>query len=433
MSKIRQLILLLLVSLYCLQINAQPTQTPYEIVVSPDRPDWTYQTGQKVQFNVQVHHYGNLVPNAEISYEVGPEKMPATMSEKKVLKNGQGTIDAGTLKKPGFLRCIVTINIDGKRYRGIATAGFEPEKIQPTVDNPADFDTFWDQARKELAKVPIDARMTLLPERCTETVNVYHVNLQNTSKDSRIYGILAIPKKEGKYPALLRVPGAGVRPYYGQIDMAEKGIITLEIGIHGIPVTMDAGLYNDLRFGALSGYWNFDMDSRDRFYYKRVYLGCIRANDFLTGLPQYDGKNLAVTGGSQGGALSIITAGLDTRVKWLGAFYPALSDVTGYLHGRAGGWPHYFSDSNLDHNNYQQKLKTIPYYDVVNFARRIKIPGHYMWGFNDETCPPTSMYAAYNMITAAKELSLYQDTGHWTYPEERDQMNNWLLKMLKKE
>jgi len=157
----------------------------------------------------------------------------------------------------------------------------------------------------------------------------------------------------------------------------------------------------------------------------------VRANDFLTSLPQYDGNNLAVTGGSQGGALSIITAGLDSRVKWLGAYYPALSDVTGYLHGRAGGWPHYFAGSNREYNETKQKLATLPYFDVVNFARRVKIPGYYSWGYNDETCPPTSMHAFYNVTNAPKELFLAYDTGHWTYPEQRTRMNDWLLKNLK--
>ena len=69
--------------------------------------------------------------------------------------------------------------------------------------------------------------------------------------------------------------------------------------------------------GPLAGYWNYNLDDKDRYYYKRVYLGCVSANDFITSLPQYDGTNLGVTGGSQGGALSIITAALDTRVKYL--------------------------------------------------------------------------------------------------------------------
>lgn len=415
------------------QTFAQPIERAIKILVAPDREDWTYKTGDKVKFTISVFQNGNLVKNAPVRYEIGLEKMEPVIKESKTAANGTLTVDAGTLKTPGFLRCIAFTNVDGGEYKGLATAGFEPEKIQPTVTNPTDFDAFWDAAKKELAAVPMDAKMTLLPERCTEKVNVYHVNLQNFRPNARLYGILTIPKKEGKYPALLKVPGAGVRPYYGDVAMAEKDIITFEIGIHGVSVIMEPSVYIDLGQGALNGYPAYNLDDKDRFYYKKVYLGCIRANDFLTSLPQYDGTNLAVTGGSQGGALSIITAGIDPRVKWLGAFYPALSDVTGYLNGRAGGWPHYFDKTNLRFNNTKEKLATIGYYDVVNFARRVKVPGYYMWGYNDETCPPTSMYAAYNVTTAPKELKLYLETGHWTYPEEREMMNNWLVSKLKPE
>jgi cephalosporin-C deacetylase len=421
----------ILLLLSFLTLHAQPVKRYVEVIVAVDHEDWTYKTGEKAQFTISVMRNGHLVKNVPVRYEIGLEKLEPTIKQTKTAADGKLTIDGGTMKTPGFLRCIAYATVDGAEYRGLATAGFDPEKIQPTVSNPADFDAFWEAAKKELAAVPVDAKMTLLPERCTANVNVYHVNLQNNRTNVRVYGILSVPKKEGKYPALLRVPGAGVRPYYGDVATAEKGIITLEIGIHGIPVTMDASVYTDMGQGVLNGYPSYNLDDRDKFYYKRVYLGCVRANDFLTSLPQYDGQNLAVTGGSQGGALSIITAGLDPRVKWLGAFYPALSDVTGYLHGRAGGWPHYFDKNGVQLNNTKEKLNTLGYYDVVNFARRVKVPGYYMWGFNDETCPPTSMYAAYNVTTAPKDLKLYLDTGHWTYADEREIMNNWLTDKLK--
>jgi len=428
--KYRILLLNIFLWLSILSIHAQPVRRNIEVIVAPDRDDWTYKVGDKVQFTISVMQNGNLVKNASVRYEVGLEKLDPTMKETKTAASGKITVDAGTLKSPGFLRCVAYANVDGGEYRGLATAGFDPFSIQPTVNNPADFDTFWNTAKQDLAKVPMDAKMTLIPERCTEKVNVYHVNIQNYRVGSRLYGILSVPKKEGKFPALLLVPGAGVRPYYGAVAMAEKEMITLEIGIHGIPVIMEPSVYTDLGQGVLNGYPSYNLDDRDRFFYKRVYMGCVRANDFLTSLPQYDGTNLAVTGGSQGGALSIITAGLDSRVKWLGAFYPALSDVTGYLHGRAGGWPHYFDKGSVAVNNTKEKLATLGYYDVVNFARRVKVPGFYMWGFNDETCPPTSMYSAYNVLSAPKELKLYLDTGHWTYADERDKMNAWLVSKL---
>ena len=411
-------------------VNSQPVEQMIKVVVAPNHPDWLYKTGEPVKFSISVLQYGNPLKNAVVRYSIGPEKMDPVKKDSLALSGGELTVEGGTMRTPGFLRCTVTAFVEGKEYTRSATAGFDPQLIQPTVGNPADFAQFWNKAKADLSGVPIDARMTLIPERCTEKVNVYHVSLQNFRVGTRLYGILCVPKKEGKYPALLTVPGAGVRPYNGNIAMAEKGLITFDIGIHGVPVNMEAGVYTNLGAGPLNGYQNFNLDDRDRFYYKRVYLGCVRANDFISGLPQFDGTNLAVTGGSQGGALSIITAALDPRVKFLAAYYPALSDVTGYLKGRAGGWPHYFDKNNLAFNNKKEKIETTGYYDVVNFARLLKVPGIYTWGFNDEVCPPTSMYAAYNVITAPKSLYLALETGHWTFPEQNEKINNWLLQKL---
>ena len=409
---------------------AQPVERIVKVIVAPDHPDWTYQSGEKANFSVSVRQNGNPLPKVKIKYEVGPEKMEPTKTETLILEKGQKEIDGGTLKNAGFLRCVVTAEVEGKEYRGLATAAFEPTHIAPTTESPRDFIEFWNTAKAEAAKVPLDAKVTLLPERCTETVNVYQVNLQNYREGARLYGIACIPKREGKYPAVLKVPGAGARPYAGDVAMAEKGLITFEIGIHGIPVTLDNSVYANLMAGPLSGYMVYNLDDRDRYYYKRVYLGCLRAVDYLFSLPQFDGKALAVTGGSQGGALSIVTAALDPRVKFLAAYYPALSDLTGYLNGRAGGWPHVFDQKNAASNAKKDKIETSKYYDVVNFARLVNVPGHYSWGFNDETCPPTSMYAAYNVIRAPKELLLAPETGHWTYPEQVEKTNAWLVSKL---
>ena len=416
-----------------MSLLAQPLERLVKVVVAPDHADWTYKTGEPVRFTISVLKHGNPVPGASVTYKIGPELMPATKTETASIANGSLTVAGGTMNVPGFLRCVATVQVDGKEYRGLGTAGFNPADIKPTVITPTDFRAFWDGAKAELAKLPIDARMTLLPERCTEKVNVYHVNLQNWgSGTSRLYGILCVPKGEGKFPALLQVPGAGVRPYGGDIANAERGVVTFQIGIHGIPVNMDPSVYTSLAGGAIQNYPMANLDDRDRYYYKRVYLGCIRAVDFLASLPQVNANRMAVTGGSQGGALSIVTAALDTRIKWLGAFYPALSDMTGHLNGRAGGWPHMFTGSGAEWTNKADKIKTVGYYDVVNFARLLNVPGRYSWGFNDETCPPTSMYAAYNVITAPKSLELFEDTGHWTYPEETEHMTSWLLEQLMK-
>ncbi len=411
---------------------AQPANQLIDVVVAPQHADWKYKANEEIMFSVSVLKAGNPIKDVAIKYEIGMEQMPPTKTGSLVLKNGQQQISGGKISTPGFLRCAITVEVDGTSYRNIATAAIDPEKIAPTTSMPTDFLDFWNKARNESAKILLDTKMTLIPSKCTEKVNVYEVSIRNGSADNRIFGIVSIPTKPGKYPAVLEVPGAGIRPYGGDIATAEAGIITFEIGINGIPVTLDKNIYANLAAGPLRDYWYTNLDDRDRYYYKRVYLGCLKANDFIFSLPQFDGETLAVSGGSQGGALSIITAALDSRVKYLYSFYPALCDLTGYFSGRAGGWPHMFASYNA-FNNKKDKIETSKYYDVVNFARLLKIPGVYSFGYNDEVCPPTSMFAAYNTIAAPKQLFIYENTGHWTYPEQSNKVHDIMLSELLKQ
>lgn len=412
---------------FCNVLVAQPSKEFVNVIVAPDHFNWEYKTGENVKFSITILQNGIPVNGIRLDYFIAPEKMKKGKFGSIILKHGSTIIDGGTMSVPGFLRCTASVEINGKKYSDFATAGFNIYEIRPTTILPKDFTSFWENAKNDLAQIPVEVTITLLPDRCTPNVDVYHVGIKNIY--GKIYGVLCKPKRKGKYPALLHVPGAGVRPYYGNISVAEKGIITLEIGIHGIPQNLDSQVYNDLSSGALSEYWNINMDDKDKYYYKRVYLGCVRAIDYIFSLPEFDGENIAVTGGSQGGALSIVTASLDSRVKYLAAYFPALCDVTGSLGERAGGWPDMFLDG---FTNKKEKIEVSRYYDVVNFARFIKVPGFYSWGFNDDVCSPTSTFSAYNVIEAPKELHIFPNSHHWTYPEGMELGNEWLLKELKR-
>ena len=408
-----------------------------KVVVSPDHRDWTYKVGEAARFSVAVTADSEPIDDVTVTYTVGPDMFPGEKKTAAVPLSGL-TIDAGTMAAPGFLRCIVTTQVAGHSYRGLATAAFSPEQIKPIQVEPPDFDAYWDAGKAELGKVPIDARMTLMPEACTSTVDVYHVSFRTVGPSwspapARIYGILCEPRAPGHYPAILKVPGAGVRPYSGDPGMAAKGVIVLEIGIHGIPVNMGKEVYDELAAGALNGYWFFNFDDKEHFYYRRVYLSCIRANDFLTSRPAWDGKNLVVMGSSQGGQLTIVTAALDPRVTGLSATHPAFCDVSAELNGRAGGWPHPFKDGEDGKPSAQvtpAKIATATYYDTVNFAKRLKVPGYYNWGYNDEVCPPTAAYAAYNVVTAPKTLGVTLELGHSYTTEQYDAISGWVTTFL---
>ncbi len=408
-----------------------------DLAITPTSPSWTYAVGTPASFTVQVRRDGHPLPGVAVTVRCGSEMLPPTTTREFTSGSAPYTLEAGTLQDPGFLRCIATAQHEGRTYRAVGTAGFDPQRIAPTVTDPADFDAFWNEGKARLAAIPLEATRDPLPTYAPAGTIVSHVSFQTVGLDpngtatSRIYGILCEPAAPGKYPALLSVPGAGVRPYRGLIGPCERGIITLQIGIHGLPVTLDPSVYTGLGAGSLSRYFMHNVEDRDRFVYRRVYLSTVRANDFLTSLPNYDGQNLGVVGGSQGGALSIVTAALDPRVRGLSSTYPALADLTGYLRGRAGGWPHFFHPTRPGPKPTPEALATLPYYDVVNFARRLKVPGIFTWGYNDETVPPTSIFSAYNVITAPKTWILALTTGHNTTPEQSLRMEAWMEALLK--
>lgn len=428
MPPLRLLLLLPLLGVAAPAARAQAPDTAVVLSVTPDHADWLYALGDSAHFSVALTRGGRPIPGVRVRVQVGPERMPADRVDTLLLAAGRARV-SGAMRAPGFLRAIATAEVEGRSYTAMATAGFSPEGIEAATPMPPDLMEFWRGAIAEARRVPLESVMTRMPDRSTKDVDVYHVSFQNQRVGSRLYGILSVPTAPGKYPAMLVVPGAGVRPYFPAIGIARRGVIHLAIGIHGIPVDRDSLLYNELRATALQQYWRYGVEDRDLYYYKRVFVGVVRAGDFLLSLPQWDGEHYVVQGGSQGGGLAMVAGALDPRVDAIAVSYPAMSDQFGYFAGRAGGWPHMFADT-AGMKALPEKMATIPYYDGVNFARMLRIPGIYAWGFNDPTVPPTASFATYNAVTAPKEKLLSPPNGHNRAQWQSDRMDEWLMRQM---
>ncbi|MBO5771732.1 MAG: acetylxylan esterase [Alistipes sp.] len=412
---------------------AQPKQSFVKVTVTPDHvEDWLYKCGEKPRFEVAVTTCSNTpIKNAEIYYEISEDFLEPLKKGKMTLKNGSTTLSGYTMNKPGFLRCRVWATVDGVKYEECATAGFDVENIKATTIMPDDFVQYWQAAVEQNKKLAMLPQLTLVPEKCTPTVNVYSASFQSYKKGSRIYGTLCVPvHHEGRCPALLIVPGAGCRSRKGYISEAEKGFVTFEIGIHGIPTVLEPeSIYTSLKQGSLLNYQFSGIDDKDNYIYKRIFLGCARAIDFLAELDFVDGDHIGVMGGSQGGALSITTAYLNPKVKCAGAFYPAMCDLTGYLHGQGNAWPYVFKNKALAT---KERLETVKYYDVVNFARLMKQPIFVSFGYNDLVVCPTSIQAACNAIEAPIHLMIVPQSRHYTYPEQMKARSAWMMENVVK-
>lgn len=422
----KKIYLAILCAVAAIVASAQPRLQKVQIILVPSSSNAVYETSEKATVKVMALHQGVALENATIHYEISEDLMPAHKKDSIKLNGREATINLGTMKKPGYLRIRAAITYQGKKYSAMSTVGFSPQELQPTVKMPKDFSQFWNSNLERLQKVDLRPTMELLPDRCTKDVNVYHISYRNIG-GTRMYGILTMPAKEGKYPAILRFPGAGVGEKGGDITHAAQGAIILEMGIHGIAVNLPSQVYSDLGNGILNDYPSINLGNRDTYYYKRVYLGCVKGIDFLLSLPQCNG-NIGTFGGSQGGALSIVTSALDKRIKASVAYFPAICDVEGYCNKRAGGWPHTFK---AESNRTKENIEMMRYYDVANFARNLTNPIHYLYGYNDITCAPTSTRATYNAINSPKQLIIGENIGHWTYPEQMEALWKWIIEKLK--
>lgn len=405
-------------------------------VTEPDHPDWIYRTGEKAKIKISLFKYGIPQDGITVNYETGSELMPSDKTGSITLKNGKAEINIGTLDKPGFRDCIFSVMINGRKYSHHVKVGFSPDKIKPYTEMPDGFMDFWKNNIKEASEFPLKYTKEKAEEYCTEKIDCYLIKLQLNNRGQAVYGYLFYPKnaKPESCPVVLSPPGAGIKTIKEPLRhkyYAEEGFIRLEFEIHGLNPTMSEEQFKEISNafnGKENGYLTNGLDNKDNYYMKRVYLSCLRCIDLLTSLPEWDGKNVIVQGGSQGGALAMITAGLDKRVTACVVNHPALSDMAGYMAGRAGGYPHFFRTRGMDT---KEKLETMSYYDVVNFARLIKADTFMTWGFNDNTCPPTTSYAVYNTLECSKEALITPINEHWTSEETERGHLEWIKKHLK--
>ncbi len=436
-TTMKRMMMIALMAVVTLMAGAEnyPYRSDYLWVTVPDHADWLYKTGEKANIEIQFYKYG-IPRNGEVTYTVGNDLLGTDTKGSVTLKNGRAKINIGTKKTPGFRDVVLTMKLDGQSYTHHVKVGFSPEKIQPFTQEPKDFNTFWQGNLDELAKIPLSYTKEIAKEYCTDKVDCYLVKIPVSRRKQCVYGYLFYPKnaQPGKHPVVLCPPGAGIKTIKEPLRhkyYAENGFIRLEIEIHGLDPRLPKETFDDISRAFNSdptGYLENGIDNRDRYYMKHVYLALVRCIDLLTSLPEWDGRNVAVQGGSQGGALALVAAGLDKRVNLCVVNHPALSDMAGYTEkGRTGGYPHFNRMTGL---YTPSNISTMAYYDVVNFARKVKATTYMTWGYNDNTCPPTTSYAVWNTLNCEKESLITPINEHWTSDATEYGQMAWIKKHL---
>ncbi|MEO2027954.1 MAG: acetylxylan esterase, partial [Fuerstiella sp.] len=230
-----------------------------------------------------------------------------------------------------------------------------------------------------------------------------------------VSGYFAKPKVAAakSLPAILWVHGAGVRgsSLGNAVKGAQAGMLSMDINAHGIPNGKPGSFYAQLSAGSLKNYRYAGRESRDTSYFRGMYLRIVRAIDFLTAQPEWDGKHVVVIGHSQGGGQSLVAGGIDERVTMIAPGVPAICDHSGQAAGRINGWPK-LVPNGPDGKPDPQILEASRYVDAVNFAARCKADAIMSVGFIDAVCPPSSCYAAYNVLSGRKSVINEPLMGH---------------------
>lgn len=412
-----------------------PYRSDYLWVTVPDHADWLYKKGEKARVEVQLYKYGVPV-DAVVKYEIADDMLPSDRKGEARLKEGRASIDIGTRTTPGFRDLRLTANVDGKTYRHHIKVGYSVDEIRPYTKEPADFLDFWNKNIEDMRAFPLTYTKTKAEEYCTDKVDCYLLKITLNKQKQAVYAYLFYPKgaQKGQCPVVLCPPGAGIKTIKEPLRhkyYTENGCIRMEMEIHGLNPTLPKETFDDMTKafnGRDNGYLFNGLEDPDRYYMKRVYLALIRCLDLLTSLPEWDGRNVIVQGGSQGGALSMVAAALDSRVTQCIVNHPALSDMAAYSAGRTGGYPHFNRVEGMFND---KTLRTMAYYDVVNFARHITCDTYMTWGYNDDTCPPTTSYAVWNTLTCPKEALITPVNEHWTSDETEYRQMEWMLKKLR--
>lgn len=294
----------------------------------------------------------------------------------------------------------------------------ELKKYRGSSPRPDDFDEFWDASLAESAALPLNAEM--IPAKfkvpCADCYDLFFDGTGN----SRIHAKLLCPVKDtGKHPAVVQ--------FHGYSDSSGDWSTKLNYVACGYTVAAldcrgQGGLSEDrdpVRGNTLNGHIirGLDEDDPRKLYFRNVFLDCVRLTRFVMAMEHVDPARVGVSGGSQGGGLTIACAALVPEVKLASPAFPFLSDYRRVWNmdlavGAYGELKEYFRHFDPNHLREEEVWTRLGYIDIQNLAPRIRARVVMHTGLMDTTCPPSTQFAAYNKITTPKEVVLYPDFGH---------------------
>ncbi len=382
-------------------IKQDTTKQSIIVSISPRKSSCIF-NGSKIGYKIHIENRYKEPQDGKVVYEIITDK-------NKKLFGGifnvhiapKSTLNLKVkfkVHEPGFFDIVTRINITDYDDTIKKVFAFKPQLINPPLHKPEDFEKFWIETRKELEAIDPLYVIQYNQKRSTLTHKVYEVDMQSL-ENITIHAILTIPRLPGKFPVLLLLPGYNqhFEPFMGDNEAG----LCLSVRTPSQLTKKNKNPTNETENCLVN------IDDKNNYFYRGVYMDCVRAVDFIftnfkMGL---DTSRVIVMGGSQGGALALVTCALDHRVSICGADIPFYCNFPDYYDIASKKTPENFPINLFVHHFRSMSppkyyfLKTMAYFDVMNFASYIRCPCIIGLGMMDPIAPPTCVYSVYNKLS----------------------------------
>ena len=293
---------------------------------------------------------------------------------------------------------------------------------------PADFDEYWARAMGELKSIYAPAKLIPADFECA-TAKLYDMFFTGVG-GAKIHAKVGIPKE-------IKTPVPCVLMYHGYfcncgdwvelLTWTSKGYCVAALDCRG-----QGGLSEDVsrvKGPTTLGHIirGVEEENPDKLLFRDVYLDCVQMAWYMRDMDEVDGTKMCTTGGSQGGALSLLTAALEPSICKVGSQVPFLCDFVRVWDMDLTTLPYlelkkYFRWRDPMHKTEKEVFYKLGYLDIQNHAPNIKADVLVFTGLMDEICPASSQFAMYNKIRSNKKMVIYPDHGHEYMPGFMDQI-----------
>lgn len=291
-------------------------------------------------------------------------------------------------------------------------------QYRPSRNEPADFDRFWQETLAEARQHPLNARFQTV-DYGLRTLDTFDVTFSGYGGQP-IKGWLLLPRvRDGKLPCVVEYIGyGGGRGFpYNWLLWASAGYAHLVMDTRGQGSVWLNGDTPDYEPEGTNpqfpGFMTRGILDPKTYYYRRVLVDAVRAIETARSHPAVDAARVAVTGSSQGGGITLAMSGLVPDVC------AVMPDVPFLCHYRratqlvdTAPYSEIAQFCKTHRDKVERVFQTLAYFDGVNFATRAGAPSLFAVGLMDNTCPPSTVFAAYNYYAGAKQIKVYEFNQH---------------------